>query len=60
MARRIYFAFNCKPAVLLTNNSRLVLTEVQTAVLCDNQMEQENTVCMQNAQTCLKFNEVGS
>ena len=53
MTRRIYFLFNCKHIVVLTNNTRLVLTEVKTAVLCDNQMEQVNTLCIQNAETCL-------
>jgi len=60
MARTIYSAFNCKHNVLLTNNVRLMLTEVKTDVLCDNQMEQVSTVCMQNAETCLKLKGGGS
>ena len=55
MARRICFAYDCKHIALWANNTRLVLTEVETAVVCDNQMEQVNTVCMQNAETWLKL-----
>ena len=60
MACRIYFPFNYKNILLLTNNARLVLTEVKTTVVCHNQVEQVNTVCMQNAGTCLKLKGGGS
>ena len=60
MTWRIYFTFHCKNNVLLTNKTRLVLAEVNTAVLCDSHVEQANKLCKQNAETCLILKERGS